>query len=686
MRAVASVSGGGIALTLSAAQRAQDLGLPMLAAELYRQARDVPGADRAALTLSLATALLDAGDAAQAEKELAQIPEPRGAMWHLRAGLAAVQLKKMDAARAELAAIVEDEVPVADYPWYWFFQGELVELAPVRDISRANNFYVRAEQNATTELSKARFQLSAERVRLLAGTVDPRNLLENYERHQGTRIGYDYAQYHATALDAQGKKSEAVAFLQRVIKPLQRQEAEWWDKMRLVLGMIGDKGLNGPGRTALNQLVENGHSPERQRQALQMLASASAGGPERKQFQDSLRRWIDAKPNHPIKESLLFFRAQFALAEKEFVQAESDANALLTQFPKSPLRMHAYGVLTQSAWEQRRFRQAAGFADKARAELPVDNGGSVPVAQLAHTRAEFGVMIAEAWFRAGLLAAGDQNDFRLAADAYAAVLRERPAELDRAKLGALMFQRVLAEIKSRSGRASKVLDEMAADPAFDLENRWQAEWSLARSLQLRGEAGVKEAFERVDHLLRQPAEGEANLKPELRARFKWLHARLAFDNGDAELSIRLADAALSEPLEIGVELKTEIASTLILLKARAEFALGREAAAFETLKRLRAEYLKTDAAISSYMIESEYYAAQDKIEEARKRLISLTDNQDYKDSEYIPLALFRLALLSERLGREENLQEANKRIEELVKLVNSRPGPGESDLIFAARL
>jgi len=145
---VAAASAGSSAVTLAAAQRAQDLGLPLLAADLYRQARDMPEVDRAELTLALATALLDAGKGDEAEKALAEIPEPHSAAWHLRAGLAAVQLRKVEAARTELAAIKESEVPVDDYPWYWFFQGEIVDLAPVRRLG--------ARTVSTREPSKTR--------------------------------------------------------------------------------------------------------------------------------------------------------------------------------------------------------------------------------------------------------------------------------------------------------------------------------------------------------------------------------------------------------------------------------------------------------------------------------------------------------------------------------------------------
>ena len=681
-------SAGSAAGGLLAAQRAHDLGLPQLAADIYRQAREAPGADRTALTLALATALLDAGNAEEAERALAEIPEPRNAAWHLRAGLAAVQLRKIDAARAELAAIRESDLPEEDHPWWWFFQGQLVDLAPVRELSRANDFYLRAERAAPTELARARFQLAAERLRLRfkeAKQADLRLSLATYESNRGTALGYEAAETHAVALDALGQREEAAKFLQGVIATVPNQQRDWWDRLRLVLGIIGDKSRNGPGRVALTQLIEQGHdaSGVKQRQALQMLEAASKSDDERKHFRDLLQKLVTAKPDHAIKESLLFFRAQLGLAEKDFLQAEEDAKALLQHFPRSPLRVHALGLLTQSAWEQRRFRSAADYAQKALAELaPAGAAGAKPPPNLARARADLGVLVAEARFRSGL-AQGDQTDFRQAAEAYAAVVRERPAGLDPAKIGALMFQWVLAEIKAGTGEAGKVIDRLARDPAFDLENRWQAEWSLARALQLQGDAGRKEAYARVNALLREPATGEGTLKPELRARMGWLQARLAFENNEPEQAIRLIDALIATPGEIDAGLRAQIASTAVLLKAQAEFALGREPAAIETLQRLREDFKQTDAAIWSFIIESEHYAAQDKIDRARTTLIHLTDNEQYKNSSVVPYALYRLALYSERLGRDENLAEAIKRIEDLI----AHPAAvGEADLIFTARM
>jgi tetratricopeptide (TPR) repeat protein len=292
-------------------------------------------------------------------------------------------------------------------------------------------------------------------------------------------------------------------------------------------------------------------------------------------------------------------------------------------------------------------------------------------------RADLGVLEAEAYFRAA--------DYRSSADAYAALLRERRADLEPSKLGALMFQRVLAEIRA-NGDAAKVIDELARDSAFDVENRWQAEWHLARDLQTRGPAAIQQALARVTKLIEQPMPAGATLKPDLRARMAWLQARLALDSGDAEQTVKHVDALLATPLEIEQTLKEQIASMSVLLKAQAEFALGREPAALETLKRLRAApYDKTEAAISSYLIESEYYETRDNIDEARKTLVKLIDNPAYTNSDYVPDALYRLALLSERLGGQQNLQDAIRRIEDLVV----REEKGERDLsplVFRARL
>lgn len=699
-RAATGLAGASV-VSLAAAQRAQDLGLPSIAADLYRQLRDAPGADRPALGVLQATALLDAGEAAAAEKVLQELPEPHDAAWRLRAGLAALQLGQRAGAQAQWDSIREAEVPFADLGWYRFLTGALWDTATPRDVSKANGFYQQAEALAPTPMVRARFQLAAERVRLhifgKPSENDLRQARENAQRFAGQAVGYDAARNYATMLAESDRRGEAVEYLQQTLVRIPASERGARDEMRFLLGLIGDRSLSGAGRNALVQLLEAAQNVDpindaahqrrvqRQRQALQLLAEASRQEPERRKFRSDLDRLLAVKPPAALLESLYYYRAQFALAEKDFSRAEADAIALGNEFPLSPLRVHALTVLAQSAWEQRRYRAAADYARQARklggpskaaGETPgAAAGGAASVALSPRVRVDLGVLEAEASFRA--------NDYRSAADAYAAVLQERPADMEPGRVGELMFQWVLAETKAGTTGAATLLDRLARDPAFDVENRWEAEWSLARALNLQGDEGVRRAFTRISELLREAPAGQEGLNPELRAKMAWLQTKLAFDSGQPAEALALAEAQLKAPLEIEPALKREIASIVTLLKARSEFALGREPAALETLKNLREVYSGTEAAISSYLIESEHYAAQDKLIEARTRLIELSDNPVYQSSRYVPYALYRLALLSERLGREENLKEANQRIEDLFK---PRAAAADPTLVFAARM
>ncbi|MDO8543972.1 MAG: hypothetical protein Q7S40_26320 [Opitutaceae bacterium] len=673
---------------LAAAQRAHDLGFLGAAADIYRDLLAQPGADQVQLGLALASVLLDGGRGADAQKILADMPEPRGAAWRLRTGLAALQLRQRDVAQAQWDSLTPEQLSGGDRAWYWFLAGALYDTAAVRDIKRANENYLKAEAAAESDLARARFQLAGEEVRFrLLGSPtenDLRQARENYESFAGKSIGYDAGKSYAVMWAAAGHQPEAIAFLKQMLMRVSRQERAVRDEINFVLGLIADRGRSADGRAALNQLLETGGNPVRQRQALQLLADASRTDPARGQFRGLLDKLIAATPPHPVRESLLFHRAQHALAEKDFIQAEKDAIELRDNFPASPLRVHAFGVLTQSAWEQRRYRLAADNARRARealasvavAEEEVPSPGVAeavsPLVARARARAEFGILEAEASFRAG--------DFRPAADAYAAVLRDRPVHLDAQKLSALMYQRVLAEIRASPEGAAKVLDGLEDDPMLDLENRWQAEWSLARALQLEGK--TREAYDRVSRLLARGADVGA-LKPDLRARMAWLQAQLSFDAKQYEQTLSLVEKLAPSLSGIDERLKSEIASMVVLLKQRAEFQLGREAAALETGRQLRADYRDAEASIQSFLVEADHFANQEKIDEARLRLTSLVDNPAYKNSPHVPYALFHLAVLSERLGQPKNLEEANKRIEDLVNLPSAA---GEADLIFAARL
>jgi hypothetical protein len=653
-------SPGVAAAALASAQRSEDLGFPSTAVALYRAMLAAPGTDASRLTLALSSALLDDGDVAGAAKALESYPGPRGAGWHLRAGLVAAYNQRIDQARTELAAARYDELEPADRGWHSFLQGMLADAA--NEPVRAGGFYQQAAAAAVSDLQRARFLLAEEQVRLRTGAVNEVQLeadRKNAEAYQNQKIGYGFAREYAIALNARGRRQQAVDVLQNELKTLPAEERSETDHLRLLLGLIAG-AESGAGRHELFELLASGSDADRQRIALQLLERSSQSGAARTEFGERLDRLIAEQRPHPILESLLLYRAQLELGDARYARAEDDAHALLDKFPGSPLKAHAYAILAGSAWEQYRYRTAADYAFKAGGELPAG-----PI------RAEFGLLVAEAWFRAGLLGK-DPGDFRSAADAYASALRARPEGV---RPGLLMFQRVQSEIEAGAfATAVAVLDDLARDPAFDPEDRWEAEWNLARSLEVHGETA--EAYDRVNRLLLGPP--PAPLRPELRARMAWLQARLSLDAKKPEETLAHVQALAAANEGLAPDLKAEIESTGELLRAQAYFELKRDTDAEEALKRLRADFPRSESAVYSYIVEADRFAQQDKVVDAQRLLQKLAD--DFPNSTYAPYALYQAALQAERLGTDKNLTEAYKLLNSLV----NNPKYASSELIFPA--
>ena len=302
-------------------------------------------------------------------------------------------------------------------------------------------------------------------------------------------------------------------------------------------------------------------------------------------------------------------------------------------------------VLTTASWDQHRYLAAADFARQAReASLP------------AEVRARLGVLVAEAYFRAGQEGGGPE-DFREAAAAYAAALNAPPGAA-----GGLMFQRIKAEILAGSLEgAQAALDELEHNPGFDQNSRWEAEWSLARALQLQGK--VETALRRITAVLATPAPG---VNSELRARMQWLQAQVSFDAGEYDRTLTLADALIRNLAGLESALwKTEIAGNAQLLRVQAYFSLGREPEAQAALSQLRAEARESPADVESYLIEADHYAKQGQIVVALQTLRKLADQ--FPKSDEAPYALLESAYLAaDRLGQEKNLDQANTLLKELI--------------------
>ncbi len=651
---------GGWMVAINRADRALQAGFPGTAETIYRTVLadgSVPDETRAVVTLSLVTALLDGGHVPAAAQALERYDGPASSVYHLRVGLLALAERNMARARAALAAGRVEDLPEPDRAWWHFLAASV--LYADGDVLRANGLFEQAIGAAVSELQRARFTLAREQAHLRTGQANEATLATlrgNMERFQGTRLGYDALRSYAVALAELGRANEAQAALQNQLAALPVTERQTADQIRLLLGLIAGEGSQA-GRQAFRQLLRGALRAETQRLALHLLARGATSAGDRTQLRHDLGELINAQPPSPVVEDLLLVRAHAALIDKLYAVAEEDARRLLENYPATPLKSEALEVRLGVAWELKRYRTAADVVAQLRALLPA-----------GQKRAELGVLLAEAFFRA--------EDFRNAADAYDAALREAPLA---ASAGLLIFQRVLAEIRAdRLEAAAAQLDEAAAEPGFDAVNRWQAEWNLVREMQVRGQTPA--AYARVERLL---ASGSQGVPEDLRIRLMWLRARLAFDNSDPETALRQAEELLDSLQSDGAldaALKADVTSTTLLLKAQAMLALNRDPEGFAVLDRLRADYRLTTAAQYSYLVQADHLAQRGDLASAQRVLIDFVDTKDYQESEYAPLALYQAALILERQGLDRHLREANKQIERLITRYPS------DDLVFHARL
>jgi tetratricopeptide (TPR) repeat protein len=663
--ATAALVPGGWIVAEGRANSALQTGFPATAAGIYAELlRDptVPAEIKPRLTLALVTAQLDGGDLAEAEKTLAAYTGPRNAAYHLRAGLIAANTRRFQQAKAALAAGKVEDLSGADRAWWYFLQAMVAESE--NDTARRDRAYEEAGKAAVSDLQRTSIQIGQEQAFLRQGPLDDARLnvlRKAMDDFQGRTTGYDAVRSYAAALAVLGRAAEAQVTLQRQLAVIPASERNVADQFRLMLGLIAGEDSMA-GRQAFRQLLRDGLKPETQRLALRQLARGAKTTAEREQLRRDLSELIVAPQQSPIIEDLMLIRAQTALADQAYAPAEEDARALLERYPGTPLKAQALGVRLAVAWDLKRYRTAADVIVQLRALIPP-----------GRERAELAVLLAEAFFRAGILS-GNASDYQGAADAYDAALREAPQVVP---AGVLIFQRVLADI--RAGlleEAAKQLDEAAGNPGFDPVNRWQAEWNLVKQMQVAGQSAA--AYARVNRLLTGDAQGVSD---ELRIRLMWLRAKLSFDNGQPDTTLRQADELLTTltpaaTLEAG--LRTNVTSTAQLLKAQALLALGRDKEAFALLEKLRADFHATAAAQYSYLVQAGYLTQGGDMVAAQQVLLSFVDNGEYKHSEYAPLALYEVALNLERQGLDRQLQEAYKFLDRLIR------DYADDDLVFYA--
>ncbi len=645
---------------LEAAHDALYSGFTSLAERLFKEALNSgelhPDAVPAAM-LKLSSALISEGKFTEAGSLLDDYPHKDDGAYRLRSYLVRYQRGEREAVERSFTTLAAVDLEVADKPWHHFLKGLL--LKDKGDLEGADAAFLAAKDMSVSDAQRAEFETHIVRNRLFAGKVDEAlvaDLKLKTEVFRGQRAGYEFARQYAIALDQMLRTDEAVRVIESQLRQLTVKEREVEDQFLLLMGLIaGERGQRG--RSALQELLRRSSNREFQEIALHLLSRQPLGGEATFEFATLLDEMISLG-QHPLLDSIYYFRAQLALNENRLGAAEADAKSLLERIPGSQLRNSAMRLLAYIAWRRDppQYRTAADYLNQLR------NYSEDP-----EEKAMLGILIADCYFL--------NADFERASETYASVAVEKSMGIDRSTL---LFQRVLSEI--RAGRledAQAQLDDPKALAGVTPLRRWQAEWNLLT--QMKADGDISGALARARRLLNR--ESSLAMSQDLRLRLMWLEARLSIEAKEPEDIPERADLILEALKTLPEEsLDREVITTrTLLLKSEAYFQLGSIEEGLAIFDRLRGEHPEAPSTVLTYLIEGRFYFGMNRLVDAERAFKTLAER--YPESEaYAPVALWEAAIAAEQRHTNTSYQEAIKTLEWLA---NQYSG---NFLVYYARL
>ncbi|MCC5807574.1 MAG: tetratricopeptide repeat protein [Opitutales bacterium] len=663
---------GRIYWDLESARAALRQGFPGMARRFFEAAlaADLPEEAREEMQLPYASALIALGAFAEAGDVLDSYPRQDEPAWLLRRAFTTLYEDDADGARELLSRFPPTDLGADDRAWYFLLEALL--LAQSGDGSGASSRFEQASQLAVSPTLRTQFEVLRLRAEMEAGTSASVSELRATERSmRGQRGGFEAARLLAIALHSEGRTSDAVEVLDRQLRSPSLAETGLRPSFLLLMGMISGEDT-GRGRLALRQLFVADADRAQRETALYLLAHGPLADGSRPEFDTFLTDLLENHPEHPLRDQVLVLRALRRASAGSFEGAEADATLLLEEFPGSPLVRHAHRLLAYLNWsrEPPRYRTAADYLNRLRAEM-----------EPGAARARLGILMGDCYFK--------NRDYAAASDVYAEVFRGLPAE----ERSALVLPWVVADIRSgRFDRARATLDEAAAAGGLEAAARWRAEWNLIDAMRRAGRSD--EALARAEALV---GGAETDMPSDLAVRFRWLEARLALDAGQTERAVALADGLLAylegsdervrevvpgggrEGLPLVVEAEpVPVASHVLLLKGEAYYAEGDTEAGNMVFEDLRERYPASGPAILSFLISARDFGAGDSLGAAQQTLRQLAD--EYRESEYAPIALWETAIYAERRGTNSALRDAVTTLEDLIQRYPGHP------LVFYARL
>ncbi len=646
----------GFHLNGKAASDALRAGLPRIAVSLFRDALSVAITSRATtneineLKLGLTTALLAAGDLADAKQELTALGST-GEMRHavkLRYALIAFLERDHKKLKTLAAGFNPETAPPEDKPWIAFLRAMILPPGEKQEVmlSAALKIAVSSEQHAEFKLLRYREDILATG----GSEVLAANLKRQMEEFRGRTAGREFAVQYVMVLYSLGKEEDALAELRRQLELAGNENGTWRDRLLLLYGLIAPVD-DGTGRAALESLVQEGKSHEWMEMGLYLLTSRTQEGDNSKVFLDKLLQI----PRHPLTEQVINLRLKLSIVAGENELAETCARRLMEEFPGSPRKPEALRALAAAAWRVKppKYRLVADLLTRL-----------LKVEKDEVKKERLSAQVADCHFLAG--------DYESAAALY---LDLRATTKNSQIADRALSQAVNASLASGDvEKALRWMNELLLSGTLG-GARWEAEWNLIARLKEMNR--VSEALKRTQTLLTK----HESLPADFHVRFMWLDASLSLTMRDSNLTLAKTNKALDFLVKnenLAEKLRHKLKTQLLLTKGRALLRAGRSDEGLTVLADLREGNPDANASAFSFLVEAYYHAAGNRLDEAQRSLLRLADG--FKGSRYAPRALYEAALYLERRGQDENLKEG---VDLLERLIQEYPS---NLLVFYARI
>lgn len=599
----------------------------------------------------------------EAERSMGAV-EKDDAKYQLRKALLSFGLMENPQDYGEAVALIDgSELSEGERAWLWMLRGWVANSAG--DVDEAALHFAKSKEYARRESPslEAQIEYLEFRAQLLAveGELSLVAIESAFEKNRDKLIGFRFGQILALLYFEVGQVDEALAFVNARLGELPSEYGDMREQYLLLKTLIAGVDLR-EGRSAARELIVGGENVQLMRIALRDVFQGCLATDDVKTnyLKGLLTELIDQRPDHVLLDELLYYRSVSRFMAGDYDGAERDANLLQGRYVDSPYQRGMLSVLASSAWQRSRFRTAASYLSRLRAEFAT-----------GYEAVELSSLIADCYFRAGLQA-GTVDDFLNAAEAYSVALAEMPAG---ARFNRVFFQLVSSYLRGGDlANALVVLDSNDFKTKADELMRWRAEWKLVNAMRATGQS--ESAYDRTQAAVR-------STDGELKLRFLWLAAKLSLESGHPtdtenwvlsleEFLVRQGADAFDAPLV------DEVRSNVWMTQAEAEFSFGQAEDAVAILNRLRQEYAGYDAALNSYLVEARYLSSENRTVEAQRLLIYLADN--FPDSRYAPMALYEAALNAERRGQDSFLDQAKVLLE---RIAQDYP---DSEMVYYARL